>query len=209
MYKRIGATVVCTALVLSLTACGTNYNNRDNVRNDRVRTNSTHNGYNGYINGNATNNGYTTNQLGDGRNMHNNATRNDMNNNVTRNGNGYNTMSNGGQMNNQQNRLVERVRSINGVNDATVFVNGKDIIVGLEVNNVGQKKQVEQKVRQVLEKDNHGYTVHVTSERAIHDRIRSISGQMQPMDGHPMRDMAHDIGQLLKDMGRTVTEPLR
>jgi len=207
MYKRIGATVVCTALVLSLTACGTTYNKRDNVRNDRVRTNSTQNGYNGYINGHTTNNGYTTNQdmLGDGRNMHNNATRNG--NGTTL--NGYGTMSNGGQMNNQQHKLVQRVRSINGVNDATVFVNGKDIIVGLEVNNVGQKNQVEQKVRQVLEKDNHGYTVHVTSERAIHDRIRSIQGQMQPMDGHPMRNMANDIGQLLKDMGKAVTEPLR
>lgn len=205
MYKRIGATVACAALALSITACGTgDYNNRDNVRNDRVRTQSTQQGNDGFINGNANNNGFTNqDMLGDGRNMNNNATRNGTT------SSGYNTMSNGDLMNNQQGRLVERVRSVNGVNDATVFVNGKDIIVGLEVNNVGKRDQVEQKVRKVLEKDNQGYTVHVTSERAIHDRIRSIQGQMQPMDGHPMKDMANDIGELLKDMGRAVTEPLR
>lgn len=205
MYKRIGATVACAALALNLTACGTDDNNRrDNVRNDRVRTQSTQNGNDGFINGNASNNGLNNqDMLGDGRNMRNNATGNG----TTLNGN--DTMSNGGQMNNQQDRLVQRVRNVNGVNDATVFVNGKDIIVGLELNNVGQRNKVEQDVRKALENDNKGYTVHVTSERAMHDRIRSIHGQMQPMDGHPVRDMANDIGDLLRDMGNAVTEPFR
>ncbi|MCM3635647.1 MULTISPECIES: YhcN/YlaJ family sporulation lipoprotein [Paenibacillus] len=197
MYKRIGATFVCTALALSLTACGTDDNNtRDNVRNDRIRTQSTQNGPDGFINGNAYDNGM----------MNKNSARNG----TTLNGNDRNnTMSNGDQMNNQQQRLVQRVRNVNGVNDATVFVNGRDIIVGLELNNVGQRAKVEQDVRRALEQDNNGYNVHVTSERAMHDRIRSIQGQMQPLDGQPVRDMATDIADLLRDMGNAVTAPFR
>jgi len=33
--------------------------------------------------------------------------------------------------------------------------------------------------------------------------------QMTPMDGHPIRDMANDVGVLIEDIGKAITTPLR
>jgi len=211
MLKRIGMAAVATTLAVSLVGCGADDNTRN--RNDRFRTQSNQNGAgNGVINpsgigvnNNANGNG-TMNQ-GPGGMGQGNMGQGGMNQ-----GTAHNDMTTGQNgLNDQEQRLMKRIRDVNGVNDATVFVNGNDIIVGIEVDNVGKRDQIEEKVRKALQndKENKDYTVHVTSERSMHERIRSIHGQMQSTDGHPIRDMANDIGQLLEDMGNAVTRPFR
>lgn len=192
--KKLGIAIACTALVLSLTACGTYDRNRNDNRTNGVRPQS----------------------------VHDNATTGDRN---LNNLDGRDTMMNGQSMNDQQKRLVNSVRRVEGVNDATVVVNGQDIIVGIDVDNVGRREEVVKNVKKALQNDHNGYNVHVTAERAMHDRIRTIHGQMGNNDGqlntystgnnyndnqrHPIRNLARDIQDLLEDMGEAVTEPLR
>lgn len=188
MYKRIGLIAIGATLALSLTGCGKemNYSKKDvNRHMNGVTSQSTR--HPGDVIGQNANRGDVMGQ---------NANRND-------------GTLNAKDTNKQHEMMLKHVRKVNGVNDATVFVNGNDIVVGLDLDNNAKRAEVEQNVTKALQEANAGYTVHVTSDASMHDRIRQIKGQMVPMDGHPIRNMAEDITVLLEDMGRMVTEPLR
>jgi len=189
MYKRIGLIAVGATFLLSMTACGA-YSEDPTKELDRringVTQQSTEQG-SGLIG-----------QQRDGRDEIgvDNNTRND-------------ALINARDIDMQSEQLLQRVRNVNGVNDATLFVNGDDVVVGLDLDSDSDHAQIEQHVKHMLQEANSGFTVHVTSDAEMHDRIRQIKGQMVPMDGHPIRNMAQDITTLLEDMGRVVTEPLR
>lgn len=107
----------------------------------------------------------------------------------------------------EQEDLLHHVRNVNGVKDATLFVNGSDVVVGLDLVSTDQRAEVENKVRRAIEEARADYNIHITSDADMHDRIRQIKGQMIPMDGHPIRNMAEDIRILLGDM--TLSESSR
>lgn len=196
MYKRIGLMMVGTALALTVTACGTDRNNNELGRQaDGMRTQSTQQGSN--VVGKNQNADHNNNMLNDRGMVNDPGMINDRG------------VINDRDGNEQHRKLLEQVRKVNGVQDATVFVSGDDIVVGLDVQDNNNGAVVEKRVKQALQKTHPGYNVHVTSDHGMHNRIREIQGQMMPMDGQPIRNMANDVADLLEDMGRAVTEPFR
>lgn len=237
--KRVATVKICvmwiiSLLILSLTACG-NYDRNQNelfgggdVRPKSVRNgsnllqkstdpngvddmgNETMNGEalrNDSITSDSLRNESQTNESKMNGSMMNESMMND-------------TMMNGQVMNDQQKRIRNDVLKVEGVNDATIVINDKNIIVGIDVDNVGRRVTVVNSVTNMLQSKYDNYQIHVTAERATHDRIRVLKDQMKPMDAtsehttqhqhdHPVDHFAHDFKALLEEMGAAVTEPLR
>lgn len=234
MGIKICAMCMLSLFILSLTACG-NYDRNQNelfgggdVRPKSVRNGSnllqksTHpNGVNdmgnGTMNGEALRNESITNDsLSNESQTDESKTDGSMMNESMMNG----TMMNGQVMNDQQKRIRNDVLKVEGVNDATIVINDKNIIVGIDVDNVGRRVTVVNSVKTMLQSKYNNYQVHVTAERATYDRIRVLRDQMEPMERtseqtqqpeheHPVDQFAHDFKALLEDMGAAVTEPLR
>lgn len=106
-------------------------------------------------------------------------------------------------------KIAKHVYTVKGVSKATVIVHNRDAIVGIDVKRGENAKAVENQVREAVARSEPGYTVHVTSDKQYHARIRSLQSQMKPIDGHPVRNFSEDVGTLLRDIGHTVTAPFR
>jgi len=106
-------------------------------------------------------------------------------------------------------KIEKQVSGIKGVNKATVLVHDRDAIVAIDVKQGENVKSVENKVRQTVQRSDPEYRVHVTTDRAHHTRIQQIRSQMVPLDGHPVRNFAEDVGILIQDIGRAATRPFR
>lgn len=125
---------------------------------------------------------------------------------------GIGTRSNNGVHNPNENvsgRLMKHLSSVKGVDKATVVINNRDAIVGVDVKAGENSAAVAQRVRNEVKKLEPHYTVHVTADKNLHTRLQTMQGQMKPLDGHPIRNMTEDIGTLIRDIGRTVTAPFR
>ncbi|WP_047153014.1 YhcN/YlaJ family sporulation lipoprotein [Aneurinibacillus tyrosinisolvens] len=103
--------------------------------------------------------------------------------------------------------MARLATGVKGVSRASAVVNGKDVIIGIDGANAADAKVKEREVYQALRKSQPGYNIHVTSDRNLHQRIRTLNTQMAA--GHPVRDLTADIGALIRDIGRTVTAPFR
>lgn len=128
----------------------------------------------------------------------------------------HGTMMNGQAMNDQQKRIMDEILKVPGVNDATVIVNDKTIVVGIDVNNVGERARVVADVKQMLEHEHTDYQVSVTAERAMYNRIQNLREheaelKTKAVEQQGMEDYSfmEDLRALLNDIGNTVTEPLR
>lgn len=105
--------------------------------------------------------------------------------------------------------ISHHVGMINGVNDSVVVVNDKDIIVGVDTDKSSDKAAIEKEVREMLEQDNAGYTVHVTSDRDIYQRISDIGDKLYPVTGQPVVDVTNDIKTLIQDMGKSIKNAVK
>nr|WP_281423180.1 YhcN/YlaJ family sporulation lipoprotein [Paenibacillus oenotherae] len=110
---------------------------------------------------------------------------------------------------NASGRLLKHVSAINGVDKATVVINNRDAIIGIDVKAGANTADVARKVKAEAKKLEPKYNVHVTADKNMHSRIRGMQRQMVPLDGHPVRNFTEDIGILIRDIGRAVTAPLR
>ncbi|MDG0808437.1 YhcN/YlaJ family sporulation lipoprotein [Cohnella rhizosphaerae] len=106
-------------------------------------------------------------------------------------------------------KIAKHVYKVKGVSKATVIVHNRDAIVGIDVKQGENAKDVENKVRETVARSEPGYTVHVTSDQRYHARIQTLQSQMKPLDGHPVRNFSEDVATLLRDIGRTVSAPFR
>lgn len=131
-----------------------------------------------------------------------------INGNMNGNTNGYNNGTKNVHVNAAE-KIQTSILKIKGVSAATVFVNNNDVIVGVDLKDNANKADVEKQVKKAVEKTDKGYKVHVTSDKNMHTRIHDMKSHMTPMDGHPVRDMAKDVGILIEDMGKAFTAPLR
>jgi len=125
--------------------------------------------------------------------------------------NGGNAYSTDGHAANKEvsERISRHISRMQGVSKATVFVHDRDAVVGLDLKNGTNRANVENAVRQSVEKMEPGYRVHVTADANLHSRIRTLQSQMVPLDGHPVRNLSEDVGILLRDIGHAVTAPFR
>lgn len=111
--------------------------------------------------------------------------------------------------NDSADKLHQSIVDIKGVSNATVFVHDKNVIVGLDIDNVQDRERIEKQVKQAVQKSEKGYQVYVTSDKNTHARIHNMKDQMAPLNGNPMRDMGNDVEDLIKDIGNAVTAPFR
>lgn len=104
-------------------------------------------------------------------------------------------------------QLADRARLVSGVKKATVVVNNKDAIVGIDVNNVGKKATIEKQVHAALKNQYPHYNIHVTSDPNLHKRINTMNVNMG--SAHPVKTLANDVAIMIRDIGAAVTRPLR
>lgn len=191
MKKQIAATVLTASIALALTGCGTyngngmsSYNTRsdkNHILDGNVR--GTQNG-NGTYNGAATGNGGL---YGNGALNGNGGLDGTMNHNYNNNY-GANSMNESRMQaqstQSQEARTIEnKVKKVNGVSKATVFVHGKDVVVGIDATSSAKKAEVEKHVKKVVEGLNKGYKVHVSSDKSMHNRISTLKSQMYSNNG--------------------------
>jgi len=108
-----------------------------------------------------------------------------------------------------EDKLARHATGVKGVDKATVVVYDDDVLVGIDVKPGENSASVARQVKRSLERAEKGYDVHVTTDKKYHSRIMDMHTNMMPMDGHPIRDFSHDVGVLIRDIGRTVTAPFR
>lgn len=123
---------------------------------------------------------------------------------------------NSNSMNNRANTLnpmqesegiSNRARKVVGVKEATAVVNNNQAVVGIDVDNTGKKAIIEKQVYAALKGQYPQYDIHVTSEQNLHHKIRSLNTNMST--GHPIKTLANDVALIIRDIGETVTMPLR
>ncbi len=110
-------------------------------------------------------------------------------------------------LNHLADQMAIAAKRVPGVTKATVIVHNRDAIVGIDVAANQNRRQVEKKVRTAVSSIETGYTVHVTSDKQLHARIRDTHTRLST--GHPIRTLATDVGVLIRDIGRAVTAPFR
>lgn len=114
--------------------------------------------------------------------------------------------------NTKQHAAADRAASVAakvpGVTHATAVVHGKDVVVGLDINNVTRgRAKIERDVQRAVKSAEPGYNVHVTADRGIHQRVRTLNDRVRA--GHPIHTLTQDVGVLIRDIGRAVTTPFR
>lgn len=166
MRKKTGAVLLITLLVVSTTtACGTDWNDTNTDRN-RVQ--------------NVRNNNDLRNDLDlipDRLQTRANSTRN-----ADRlNGNSSNYAANRALAD----KIAKKAATINGVDKATVVVNGNDALVGIDVKKGKNVQATENLVRNSVKNLEPGIDVHITGDRNIHGRISKLQSNLQGMYGGP------------------------
>ncbi|GIO12485.1 hypothetical protein J19TS2_20400 [Cohnella xylanilytica] len=106
--------------------------------------------------------------------------------------------------------IARHVANVKGVRKTTVLVHGREAIIGIDVKGGENRATVENDVRHSVQTFKPGYRVHVAADKNLHARIQSIHAQsLKPLDGHPVRNFAQDVGILIRDIGRTAAAPFR
>lgn len=103
--------------------------------------------------------------------------------------------------------LVNRCENIPGVKDAQVIIYKDDVLVGIQTAKGADIKQIEAKVREALKDEVEGKTIHIVTDEEQFNRLGQIDRQIR--DGQPISNFARDLGEMINDIGRTVTEPFR
>ncbi|MBN6185616.1 YhcN/YlaJ family sporulation lipoprotein [Aneurinibacillus sp. BA2021] len=106
------------------------------------------------------------------------------------------------------NRAASVASKVPGVMRATAVAHGKDVVIGLDINNVARgRATIERDVQRAVKSAEPGYNVHVSADRGIHQRVRTLNDRMRA--GHPIHTLTQDVGVLIRDVGRTITAPFR
>lgn len=103
--------------------------------------------------------------------------------------------------------LANRCESIPGVRDAQVVIYEDDVLVGIQMDEGANPRQVEAKIREALGDEVDNKNIHIVTDVEQFNRLGEIDRQIR--DGQPISNFARDLGQMINDMGRTVTEPFR
>ncbi|WP_458415124.1 YhcN/YlaJ family sporulation lipoprotein [Schinkia sp. CFF1] len=96
-------------------------------------------------------------------------------------------------------RASEAAEKISGVKRAVSVVQGMDIVVGIDVNQRGDIQTLEQKVKQVISKNEQGYNVYVTSDPDIKERIRTLFTNLNNVK---TSFVTGGVGEIIYDIGQ-------
>ncbi|MNI65660.1 Sporulation lipoprotein [compost metagenome] len=104
-------------------------------------------------------------------------------------------------------KITDEVLKVKGVSKATVLVHDKDVVVGIDVKKGEPATSVEDKVRNKVESSKPGYFVHVTSEKKLHERIKTLNTKMTGKN--PVKTLGNDVGIIIQDIGKAVRAPFQ
>lgn len=105
----------------------------------------------------------------------------------------------------KEDELVKELEKMNGVNKATVYRDGQNVLVGLDVKDEKKAENIRNNVQTYMLKKHPNHQIHVTTDKNLHSRIQKL----KPLDGHPIRNTAEDVNILINDIGNVVTAPFR
>ncbi len=217
--KKIKFLVLVVVLLMGVTACNTD---DTQYRNMQTRLNDNNN--DGWFGNNGTNNSMPNNDRIN-TNLNNGMTRRntDLNdNNIVGNNNLNNDMwgnntdriddgmlnTNIGEMSTRANKIAKRVTNLKEVASASVIINGKTAVVGIESKdrnmdgNISSdmRKRVEAAVKSV---DKDIDKVSISMDPDIYSRLKTMSTNME------RGNAASNFSVEIKDIMRRITEPLR
>lgn len=96
-------------------------------------------------------------------------------------------------------RASEAAEKVAGVRRAVSVVQGMDIVIGIEADNSGDKRALEQKVKQAVSKSEQGYNVYVSADEELSERIRNLFTNMNNVK---TSNVSSGIGEIIYDIGR-------
>ncbi|HEY8342314.1 MAG TPA: YhcN/YlaJ family sporulation lipoprotein [Calditerricola sp.] len=113
------------------------------------------------------------------------------------------------QLANRVDAVAERVR---GVRNATVLISGDNIVIGIEPTRSFRSRDAVRTVERNVHKNVRAvvpanYEVYVTAKPDLVRRTQDLAGRMA--SGASARMLINDTADLIRDIGRTVTTPLR
>jgi hypothetical protein len=157
LRKTTGAVLLLSLMMVTTTACGTYKHDRNNgVTMNRSQLQSVRN--------------YTTERL----NQMNSITDMDKLRKTTNNtDNTYNRAL--------AEKLSKKAAAVRGVSKATAVAYGNDAIIGVDVMNGMNVRNVERKVHDSVRADAKGMKLHITSDRNLNTRIRSLQARLTGM----------------------------
>ncbi|MBD3917560.1 YhcN/YlaJ family sporulation lipoprotein [Paenibacillus sp. PR3] len=192
MRKTTGAVLLLSLMMVTTTACGT-YNH------DRNKNGVTTNRYQSQSVRNYSTDGYRTYNTTDGYRTYNNDAnvhrlnsitgmdnyRGTANGTTNRTFTGTNGTTNGTTSFNASSynralaeKLSKKAAAVRGVSQATAVVYGNDAIIGIDVKQGMNTRNVEKKVHESVRAEAKGLKVHITGDKNIHTRIRSLQTQL-------------------------------
>lgn len=95
-------------------------------------------------------------------------------------------------------RASEAAEDIAGIDRAVSVAQGADIVVAIDVNQKGDVQGLEQKVQQVIAKNEQGYNVYVTSDPDIKERVHTLFTNMNNVK---TSFVSNGIGEIIYDIG--------
>lgn len=95
-------------------------------------------------------------------------------------------------------RASEAAEKVSGVVRAVSVVQGMDIVVGIDGNN-NDMQAIEERVKQVVAKNEQGYNVYVTSDPGINERIHTLFTNMNNVK---TSFVTGGIGEIIYDIGQ-------
>ncbi|MDQ0161210.1 YhcN/YlaJ family sporulation lipoprotein [Aeribacillus alveayuensis] len=98
-------------------------------------------------------------------------------------------------------RISEQVAKLRNVEDVNTLVTNNNVIVAVDTND-RNNRDVQNRVRNVVQKMARGKNVNIVTDEATFTRIRNINRGLD--NGN---DVTNDIRELLNDIGETITEP--
>ncbi|GAB7386344.1 hypothetical protein BSNK01_01790 [Bacillaceae bacterium] len=105
-------------------------------------------------------------------------------------------------------RMANAADRVKGVKKATVLIRGNDVVIGIDVNNRQNAQAIERQVAQTVNRVQPGFNIHVTSDKRLHQRIQAMREQNNNDNWRP-RAWGDDFADLIRDIRRTVTAPIR
>jgi len=178
--------VICTLIALTgLAGCNNNQNEgtQPQIGENSGQVNNAGNGINTTQVGQRSDNPYNHNYNGDYSGTQHTATRNDIR-----------------SAQQVAARASEAAEKIPGVDRATSIVQGMDIVVGIDANTQGNRNALENKVKQVISRNEQGYNVYVTADDDIHRKIRNLFTNMNNVK---TSNVTSGIGEIIYDIGHT------
>ncbi|MDQ0339512.1 hypothetical protein J2S00_002300 [Caldalkalibacillus uzonensis] len=104
-------------------------------------------------------------------------------------------------------RLTDRCQNIPGVRNAEVIVYEDDVIVGVQPEQGQNEEELESRVESALRDQVRGKEITCITDRDQFNRLGEINRGLR--DGQPIGNFARDLGDMIQDVGRAVTEPFR